>query len=323
MEVDCLNGLTYGVSVFYRYVDDVFAILPKDKVLEVVSVFNNYHPRLHFTYETEIDGCINFLDTTVIRDGNKLLTNWYRKPTFSGRYINYYSSHPVTYKVNTIISLVDRAILLSDDRFHDKNIQIVKSILGNNCFPRKLINKHISIRLNELKNKQVTTQKPIWDTKNCLVLPFYNGISDNINRKLSNYGFKTLFTVPKKLNRFIKTGKDKLNTEQMTHLIYKIDCGDCNLSYIGQTKRHLKTRIKEHRNNISKHDNLQSVVSHHRVNNGHDFDWSTPRVLHFECHTRKREIAEMVFIKKFNNNINLQRDTERLKDIYNNIIQLF
>jgi len=31
----------------------------------------------------------------------------------------------------------------------------------------------------------------------------------------------------------------------------------------------------------------------------------------------------MVFIKKFKNNINLQKDTENLKDIYNNIIRLF
>jgi len=93
----------------------VFTILPRDKVSDVVSVFNSYHPRLNFTYETETDGCINFFDTTVIRDGNRLLTNWYRKPTFSGRYVNYYSSHPIKYKINTIISLVDRAILLSDN----------------------------------------------------------------------------------------------------------------------------------------------------------------------------------------------------------------
>jgi len=32
LEVDCLKGLAFNVSVFYRYVDDVFTILPKDKV---------------------------------------------------------------------------------------------------------------------------------------------------------------------------------------------------------------------------------------------------------------------------------------------------
>jgi len=151
------------------------------------------------------------------------------------------------------------------------------------------------------------------------VLPFIKGISDNVIIVNGEHGFKTLFTVPKKLDRFIKSGKDKLYTEKMTQLVYKIDCGNCNLSYIRQTKRHLNTRLKEHKNNINKHDNFQSVVSHHRINNGHDFDLSTPHVLHIESHTQKREI---VFIKKFKNNINLQKDTENLKDIYN-IIRLF
>ena len=109
----------------------------------------------------------------------------------------------------------------------------------------------------------------------------------------------------------------------MTHVVYKIDCVNCNLSYIGQTKRHLETRLKEHRANINKRDNFQSVVNQHRLNNSHDFKWSTPHVLHVENHTLKREIAEMIFIKKFDNNINLQKDTENLKDIYNNIISQF
>jgi len=54
------------------------------------------------------------------------------------------------------------------------------------------------------------------------------------------------------------------------------------------------------------------VVSQHRINNSHDFNWSTPHVLHVENHTFKQELAEMVFIKKFNNNSNLQKDIENL-----------
>jgi len=58
----------------------------------------------------------------------------------------------------------------------------------------------------------------------------------------------------------------------MTHVVYKIDCRDCDLSYIGQTKRHLETRVKEHKININKRDNSQSVITQHRINNGHDFN---------------------------------------------------
>jgi len=110
--------------------------------------------------------------------------------------------------------------------------KLVKSILANNCFPTKLVNKHINIRTNELNSRHCTglTQKTISDIKNFIALPYFNKISDNISRKLSEQGFRTFFTVPKKLDRFIKTGKDTLQ-KKMTHVVYKIDCGNCNLSY--------------------------------------------------------------------------------------------
>lgn len=76
----------------------------------ILTTFNSYHPRLQFTHESEVDGSINFLDVTIVRKDNVLLTNWYLHLAA----VNYYSSHPLKYKTNTIIGLVDRAILLSD-----------------------------------------------------------------------------------------------------------------------------------------------------------------------------------------------------------------
>jgi len=45
-----------------------------------------------------------------------------------------------------------------------------------------------------------------------------------------------------------------------------------------------------------------------------------PNILHREGHRKKREIAKMFFIKKYNNNLNLQKDTENLNPIYDKII---
>jgi hypothetical protein len=98
LEVHCLESLNFKISTFLRYVDDIFAIIPRSKINEVLNAFNNYHPRLKFTFEIENNNVINFLDTTVIRNDERLITNWYRKPTFSGRYINYFSNHPQNYK---------------------------------------------------------------------------------------------------------------------------------------------------------------------------------------------------------------------------------
>jgi len=42
--------------------------------------------------------------------------------------------------MNTITNLVDQAILLSE-RFLSSNIEVVKTILQNNCYPIRIINK--------------------------------------------------------------------------------------------------------------------------------------------------------------------------------------
>jgi len=54
-----------------------------------------------------------------------------------------------------------------------------------------------------------------------------------------------------KLNTFIKVQKDKLPSVHF-NVVYKINCQNYDASYqMGQTKRLLKTRIKEHQNHTT------------------------------------------------------------------------
>ncbi|KAL6416968.1 hypothetical protein ACFW04_014762 [Cataglyphis niger] len=314
LETHCLSLLGFVVPMYYRYVDDIFAIVPRTKIDEINVIFNIYHQRLKFTHEIESDSCINFLNTSIIRSNGKILTNWCRKPTCSNRYINFYSNHPFKYKLNIIFSLVNHAILLSDDQFHGKNIDVVKQILLNNCFPTHVINHYIYKRLNFLKhrvnsipgNGESSTDKPSY-----IALPFVEGLSDCIGRLFKNIGFTMVYNIPKKLNSLIKRGKDGLPISNRT-----------KVRYIGQTKRHLNTRIKEHFNNMKMHASNLSVISKHKLEFDHDFDWSAPDILHNEKYVRKREIAEMFFIKKFDNTINSQKDTENLNNIYDKLIKV-
>jgi len=327
LETHCLNLLQFDISVYYRYVDDIFTIVPRTEIDTILSTFNSFHQRLQFTHEIENNNVINFLDTTVIRCGGKLLTNWYLKPTSSGRYLNYHSNHPFNYKINTINNLVDHAIMLSDDRFHSENIRTVKKILSNNCFPPKIIDRYVQKRvctLRERKNMTISVDNNsrAFDISSCILLPYIKNLSDNISRTIKKTSLKLIYTIPKKLDKLIKRGKDKLSKTDRTNIVYKIDCNKCDATYIGQTKRHLNTRIKEHINNIKVHTSNHNVISKHKTEYMHDFNWTSPNILHCEKHTRKREIAEMFFIKKHNNTINLQKDTDNLNPIYDNIIKV-
>ncbi|EZA61281.1 hypothetical protein X777_11988 [Ooceraea biroi] len=57
-----------------------------------------------------------------------------------------------------------------------------------------------------------------------------------------------------RLDCIIKSGKDALPDSNKTGVVYRLKCKDCDACYVGQTKRHLATRVKEHRSDISKRE---------------------------------------------------------------------
>ena len=40
--------------------------------------------------------------------------------------------------------------------------------------------------------------------------------------------------------------KDRLSPKCLSQVVYKFSCGDCTITYIGKTTRHLKVRMCEH-----------------------------------------------------------------------------
>lgn len=77
---------------YIRYVDEIAAL--SSSLNQILDTFNSFHPRLRFTLEISDNNKLNFLDTTIILENNNLLFDWYHKPLFSGRYLNFLSQHP-------------------------------------------------------------------------------------------------------------------------------------------------------------------------------------------------------------------------------------
>jgi len=63
------------------------------------------------------------------------------------------------------------------------------------------------------------------------------------------------------MDKFIKVHKDILLTLSRPNVVYKINCSNCNASYVGQIKRILNTRVGEHRNHIRRNSTQSSVIT--------------------------------------------------------------
>ncbi|XP_025261928.1 uncharacterized protein LOC112637139 [Camponotus floridanus] len=101
LEEKALNILRFTPRLYFRYVDDILMTVPSDSIDSTLSIFNSFHDRLQFTFELEVDRKINFLDVTIIVENNVLIFDWFQKSTFSGRYLNYHSQHPLCQKKGT------------------------------------------------------------------------------------------------------------------------------------------------------------------------------------------------------------------------------
>ncbi|KYN30038.1 hypothetical protein ALC57_00481 [Trachymyrmex cornetzi] len=267
---------------------------------------------------------LNFLDVTVIRDNELIEFDWYHKPTFSGRYLNFWSQHAVSQKIGTIAGLVDRVILLSNPKFHFDNLCFVIKVLLENDYPLSFIFENINNRLKNIimasntkrvvSDNSVDVVQPSWFT-----VPFVRGITEKFNRLNSEHMRVSFYSV-NKLREFIRVHKDPLPRDKKSKVVYKISCKSCDASYVGQTCRQLKSRITEHKNHIRWNTSARSVITEHRLQEGHDFDWDSVAILDEEPHYRKRLISEMIFIRRQTHGLNLQMDIEGLPKAYLPII---
>ena len=100
------------LSFWKRYVDDTITFLKTGSAENVLSILNSFHPKIEFTYETEVNSKLAFLDVLLLREDQNIITTVYRKLANSDIYLNWNSFCPQTWKGGTLRSLVQRAHLI-------------------------------------------------------------------------------------------------------------------------------------------------------------------------------------------------------------------
>lgn len=91
LETDCFRILKGKYSIvpflYGRYVDDSIMCIKESDIQKILLVFNSYDSHLQFTCVTQNHlGILNFLDTSISIHQGKMITNWFSKPTSSGRF---------------------------------------------------------------------------------------------------------------------------------------------------------------------------------------------------------------------------------------------
>ena len=194
-------------------------------------------------------GQIAFLDLLITKIRSAVSTCVYRKPTNNDVVLNYGSASPKRYKVSVIRSYVYRAYTHCSTwaSFHEE-LERVQHILLANGYPTNLVNGVVKEVLADLYTKNNNAGNI--DSFNITLLPLqYRGLHTVMfARRLCNLvpSLRVVYTTAK-LRNSLPLPRTKIETRHRSKVIYQYSCPACNNAYVGKTKRHLCTRIKEHR----------------------------------------------------------------------------
>ena len=279
-------------TMWKRYVDDTFAIISKYAARSFFAHINKQNPSIKFTVEHETDeGTIPFLDCLVIRspDG-QLKTTVYRKPTNTGRYMQFDSCHSLSTKRGFINGLFLRAqrICSTADLLQKEHANIIAD-LQLNGYPLKFISKKTFKRNHTARN---------WD--GCLSIPYVQDKSEAIRRILNTVNIRVAFTANNSIGRALSKVKDDITPGLQGNLVYKIKCQDCDTVYIGETSRPLPDRMREHirlsrkiPKNMDDRNKLErsSAIALHAIEMNHKVNFDEPEILSQNWQIYRERIA--------------------------------
>ena len=223
---------------------------------QFLDYVNVKHPNINFTVENEKQGTLSFLDINISRSNNKFVTSVFRKDTFTGLGLSYFSFCCNRFKINAIKTLIHRAYNISSNYLLlHQEFEFLKSYFINNGYPLFLILSVIrkflynNFTVHDTGNNS-TTHNPV----KYISLPFFGPQSEKMRsdllKLLTKYcptvNYKIVLSSSFKLGNFFKY-KDSLPVFARSSVVYKYQCIQCDAEYVGSTHRTLHTRTCEHR----------------------------------------------------------------------------
>lgn len=153
---------------------------------------------------------------------------------FSGRILNFHSHHPLSHKWGVIFGLINRILRISDSCFQKKNLIKVINILLENGYSLPFIFFTINSRIKKLIFK---CNKPNNSTipkmkNNCFTVPYVKHVSERFFKLTNKYDFNIAYSCYDSLSKFIKKGKNRIDSYCHSNVVYKINCLECEATYV-------------------------------------------------------------------------------------------
>ena len=183
-------------SMWLRNVDDTFILWPHQEDVQILlDHVNSIWPSIQFTMEKEQDNKLPFLDVLVTRTEQGFRSSVYRKPTFTGQYLNFNSHHPYTVKKGIVRCLQHRAkTIISDTDAYQEEMISLRHNLHHNNYPERITSAPRNLDWRMEDNTRKLTM---------VCLPYVKGLAERNQKISSPYDIRTVFTSGSTLWRYL------------------------------------------------------------------------------------------------------------------------
>ena len=169
----------------------------------------------------------------------------------------------------------------------------LNTALLQNGYPSKFIRKHSTVPPRSKINDEETTQ-----SKGFASLPYVKGTTERIRKVLTTHNIKCCMRPDVTLKRILSHPKDRIETEKRVGVVYSIPCGECNVRYVGETGRALKTRKREHVSAVRQLNTKKSALAEHVNTTGHGINWAATSIVQNETKYQQRKWLEACEISR-------------------------
>ncbi|XP_044747252.1 uncharacterized protein LOC123308587 [Coccinella septempunctata] len=208
---------------------------------------------------------------------------------------------------------------LSDELFHKKNFDEQTLFLMRNGYPKSLIHKIFYSSNVEPPPHTLNNVDESHNNVRVCKLIYVPRLSEQLKRLMKDSTNRVIYYYNKTVRSIFSKLKDRDPKERCSGVVYKINCRDCSVCYVGQTGQYLGNRSAQHERDC-KNKKESTALSAHASSSNHNFDFQNVEILGRENNWFKRCFKEMIYIKKFPNTVNARTDVSTLSVAYSNLI---
>lgn len=188
-------------------------------------------------------------------------------------------------------------------------------------------NGHEAKKLQEIATSYTngeTEQQEVNDenSKPVVCVPWIPKFGPRIRAMMRKRGIKTVFSSGRNLRDILCNHKSPL-PKNSDPGVYKIKCG-CGIIYVGETKKKIITRAKEHEMCVFKGQKKMSATAEHASVCNQNFQWNEVETISIQPNWRRRKIREALEIRRHQRSgtkvINRDQGTLLKTDVWNPLL---